>query len=51
LIVKKRYFPKEPDAVARELQLKGGSYEGILVLVRTTASSRPEFWAVLCEPV
>ncbi len=51
LIVKKRYFPKEPEAVARELQIKGGSREGILVLVRTTATSRPEFWAVLCEPV
>jgi SAM-dependent methyltransferase len=51
LIVKKRHFPKEPDAVARELQLKGGASEGILVLVRTTASSRPEFWAVLCEAV
>ncbi|MES2463498.1 MAG: methyltransferase domain-containing protein [Armatimonadota bacterium] len=51
LIVKKRYFAREPDAVARELQIKGGSREGILVLVRTTAASRPEFWAVLCEPV
>jgi SAM-dependent methyltransferase len=51
LIVKKRHFPKEPDAVARDLQLKGGQSEGILVLVRTTASSRPEFWAVLCEAV
>lgn len=51
LIVKKRHFPKEPDAVARELQVKGGSREGILVLVRTTATSRPEFWAVLCETV
>jgi SAM-dependent methyltransferase len=51
LIVKKRYFPKEPEAVARELQIKGGSREGILVLVRTTATSRPEFWAVLCEPL
>ena len=51
LIVKKRYFPKEPEAVVRELQLKGGFREGILVLVRTTATSRPEFWAVLCEPV
>jgi hypothetical protein len=50
LILKKRHFPKEPDAVARELQLKGGAGEGILVLVRTTATSRPEFWAVLCEP-
>lgn len=50
LIVKKRHFPKEPDAVARDLQLKGGQSEGILVLVRTTASARPEFWAVLCEP-
>lgn len=51
LIVKKRHFGKEPDVVAKELQIKGGADEGILVLVRTTAASRPEFWAVLCEPV
>ncbi|MBC8102064.1 MAG: methyltransferase domain-containing protein [Cytophagales bacterium] len=51
LVIKKRHFSKEPDVVARELQLPGGGAEGTLVLVRTASSPRAEFWSVLCEPV
>lgn len=53
LVVKKRHFPLEPDALARTLQLRraAGGNEGTLVLVRTAAAPRPAFWAVLCEPV
>ncbi|HVK05344.1 MAG TPA: methyltransferase domain-containing protein [Armatimonadaceae bacterium] len=47
LVVKKRRFPKEPDAVARELKLSGRGDEGTLVLVQESDDS---FLAVLCEP-
>ena len=46
LVVKKRHFPKEPDAVARELGLSGAGSESTLILVRTGAGHL----AVLCEP-
>jgi SAM-dependent methyltransferase len=46
LVLKKRHFPKEPDAVARELGLNGRGDEATLVLVRTARG----FLAVLCEP-
>jgi SAM-dependent methyltransferase len=47
LVVKKRHFPKEPDAVARELKLSGKGNEGTLILVRDGL----RHLAVLCEPV
>ena len=47
LIVKKRRFPREPDAVLRELGLKGGGDELTLVLVAEGKRHR----AVLCRPV
>lgn len=46
LVVKKRHFPKEPDAVARELGLNGKGKEITLILVREGKGHR----AVLCEP-
>lgn len=46
LVVKKRHFAKEPDAVHRELGLKGGGDEMTLVLVREGAGHR----AVCCQP-
>jgi len=53
LVIKKRHFPLEPDALQRALQLKrtANSTEGTLVLVRTASAPKPVFWAVLCEPV
>ncbi len=47
LVVKKRRFPKEPDAVARELGLSGAGDEATLVLV---ASGRGHL-AVVCAPL
>jgi hypothetical protein len=47
LVVKKRRFPKEPDAVFKELGLKAGGEEATLVLV---ASGRGHL-AVVCEPI
>jgi SAM-dependent methyltransferase len=46
LVVKKRHFPKEPDAVAKELGLKGGGTEATLILVREGKGHR----ALVCEP-
>ena len=46
LVVKKRHFPKEPDAVARELGLSGTDAEATLILVRAGGGHT----AVLCEP-
>lgn len=50
IVVKKRHFPQEPDAVARELgvSVRGDGKEVTLVLVRDSAK---RFLAVLCEPV
>jgi hypothetical protein len=45
-VVKKRHFPKEPDAVARELGLSGKGAEAILILVREGRGHH----AILCEP-
>ena len=47
LVVKKRRFPKEPDAVCRELGLKGGGDELTLALVAEGKHHR----AILCRPV
>jgi len=49
LIIKKRHFPHEPDAVARELGLRLGGVDGpeaILILVRRGEGHL----AVLCQP-
>lgn len=46
LIVKKRFFPKEPDAVARELGLKGGGEEATVFLVREGKGHL----VLVCEP-
>ncbi len=46
LVVKKRHFPKEPDAVAHELGLSGKDEEATLILVREGHGHR----AILCEP-
>ncbi len=46
LVVKKRHFPKEPDAVARELGLSGAGAEATLIVVR----AGQKYLAVLCEP-
>lgn len=50
IVVKKRHFPQEPEAVARELgvSVRGDGKEITLVLVRESAK---KFLAVLCEPV
>ena len=50
IVVKKRHFPQEPDAVARELgvSVRGAGREITLVLVRDAPN---RFTAVLCEPV
>ena len=50
IVVKKRHFPQEPDAVARELgvAVRGDGPEMTLVLVRDFGK---RFLAVLCEPV
>ncbi|MBC8141453.1 MAG: methyltransferase domain-containing protein [Armatimonadetes bacterium] len=50
IVVKKRHFPQEPDAVARELgvSVRGAGREITLVLVRESAN---RFTAVFCEPV
>ena len=48
IIVKKRHFPREPDAVARELGLKGGGAEATLVLARESDSGHLAVW---CDPV
>ncbi len=47
LVVKKRRFPQEPAALARELKLSGHGTEVTLVLVQEAAH---RFLAVLCEP-
>ena len=47
LVVKKRRFPKEPDAVCRELGLKGGGDELTLALVSEGKHHR----AILCQPI
>ena len=49
VVVKKRHFPKEPDAVAREVgaSVRGAGGEITLVLVREAGA---KFTAVLCEP-
>lgn len=47
LVVKKRHFPKEPDAVARELGLTGKGAETTLILARDGKG----FFAILCEPL
>lgn len=46
LVVKKRHFNKEPEAVARELRLTGEGREATLILVRTG----PNHLAVVCQP-
>ena len=47
LVVKKRRYPKEPDAVHKELGLKGKGTEATLVIV-----SQGKSWlGVVCEPV
>lgn len=45
LVTKKRHFPREPDAVHRELGLKGKGAEATLILVR----EGPRFLALLCD--
>lgn len=47
LVVKKRHFPKEPAAVARELGLNGHGSEATLIVARVGKS----FFAVVCEPM
>lgn len=46
LVVKKRYFPKEPAALARDLKVSGVGREITLILVRTGAAHL----AILCHP-
>ena len=50
IVLKKRHYPSEPDAVARELgvSVRGAGREVTLVLARDAAK---RFLAVLCEPV
>jgi len=49
LIVKKRYFDREPAAVLKELGLKGkGGAEATMILVRADEGGHR---AVICEPV
>ncbi len=56
LVVKKRHFPQEPDAVAKALRVSGKGREITLILVRARAdaaaapASLGDFLAVLCEP-
>ena len=47
LVIKKRHFAKEPDAVARELKLSGKGREITLLLAREGGGFR----AVFCEPL
>jgi hypothetical protein len=47
LVVKKRFFPKEPEVICRELGLKGKGDELTLVLIRGGKT----FHAVFCERV
>ncbi|GAB4469449.1 MAG: methyltransferase domain-containing protein [Armatimonadaceae bacterium] len=47
LVVKKRHFPREPDAVHRELGLKGKGKEATLILVHEGSG----FLAVVCVRV
>jgi SAM-dependent methyltransferase len=53
LVVKKRHFPLEPDALTIALQWKRSEHgdEATLVLIRTASAPRPTFWAVFCHPV
>ncbi len=50
IVVKKRHFPQEPDAVARELgvSVRGAGREITMVLVQGVPN---RYTAVLCEPV
>ncbi|MBC8135089.1 MAG: hypothetical protein H8F28_04275 [Fibrella sp.] len=50
IVVKKRHYPQEPEAVARELgvSVRGDGAEVTLVLVRDSAK---RFLAVFCEPL
>lgn len=47
LVVKKRHYPKEPEAVHRELGLKGKGTEATLVIIAQGKS----WLGVVCEPV